>query len=94
VSLFWLAYQTEDGICVVLQGAPSLVHARMVTALPDLDAGLDFREGHELDDKTARRVPKASIGNCSPKQAQALLKRLKQLPLVESSGVGGGGHAT
>ena len=67
------------------------MHARMVTALADLDAGLDFREGHELDDKTARRVPKASIGNCSPKQAQALLKRLKQLPLVESSEVGAAG---
>src|SRR5262245_5288773 len=77
VALFWLAYQTKDGVCVVLQEAPSLVHARMRTALAGLDGGFEFREGHELDAKTAKKVPKASIGKClSPKQAAALLKRL------------------
>jgi len=77
MALFWLAYQTKTGVCVVLQEAPSLVHARMSTALAGLDGGFEFREGHELDAKTARRVPKASIGKClSPKQAEALLKKL------------------
>jgi len=76
VAIFWLAYQTSDGVCVVLQEAPSLVHARMVTALAGLDGEMTFHEGHELDAKTARKVPSSAIGKClSPKQAQAPLPK-------------------
>jgi hypothetical protein len=62
---------------VVLADAPSLVHARMVIALAGLDTDAEFREGHELDDKTARKVPKKLIGiRLSPKEAEQLLRRL------------------
>jgi hypothetical protein len=37
----------------------------------------DFQEGHELDDKTAKKVPKAMIGRVlSCKEATALLRKL------------------
>jgi hypothetical protein len=73
-SLFWLAY--EDGVYVVLQAAPSLVHARMVAASSGLEAGT-FSAGHELDDRTSKKVPIKAIGKClNPKQAEELLKKL------------------
>lgn len=38
----------------------------------------EFQEGYELDDKTARKVPKAQVGKpLSRKQANALLKKLR-----------------
>jgi hypothetical protein len=41
--------------------APSLIHARMRAPLAGLDEG-EFTEGHELDRKTEKQVPKAMIG--------------------------------
>jgi hypothetical protein len=40
----------------------SPIHARMRAALAVLDAGT-FTEGHELDRKTEKQVPKAMIGH-------------------------------
>lgn len=74
--LYWLCYRDETGIAVVIQPGPSLIHARMVNALAGLDEGT-FVEGHELDSKTAKRVPKGKIGRrLSQRQAAQLLRLL------------------
>ena len=76
MSLWWLCFQSDKGICVVLQPAPSLVHARVVAGINKIEPG-DFTEGHQLDAKTARKIPKTLIGKClSPRQAEQLLRRL------------------
>jgi hypothetical protein len=31
--VFWLAYDTPEGVCVILQPASSLIHARLVAAM-------------------------------------------------------------
>lgn len=76
MSLFWLSYQGKDGVRVVIQPATSLVTARMKTALAEVGNGL-FQDGHELDAKTAARVPKNMIGRClSSEEALQLLNRI------------------
>ena len=75
-SVFWLCYQNPEGVCVVLQRASSLVNARMKAAIAGLDAG-EFKEGHALDAKMARRIPKEMIGRAlSAAQAKRLLTLL------------------
>jgi hypothetical protein len=55
--------------------APSLVHARMRASLANLDQG-EFTEGHELDGKTAKQIPKAMIGRrLSQEEAKRLLAK-------------------
>ncbi|MEA2903044.1 MAG: hypothetical protein QOI12_431 [Alphaproteobacteria bacterium] len=58
--MWWLAYQTPDDVCVVVMTAPSLVHARMAVALGGQEG--EFSEGHQLDEKMAKRIPKKMIG--------------------------------
>jgi len=48
MSLYWLVYRQNNSISVVIEPAPSLIHARMRAALDGLDEG-EFTEGHELD---------------------------------------------
>jgi hypothetical protein len=56
-------------------GPPSLVHAR--AALAGLDEGT-FTEGHELDSKTEKQVPKEMIGRrLSQEEAKRLLAKLE-----------------
>jgi hypothetical protein len=51
------------------------IHARMRASLDGLDEGT-FTEGHELDRKTERQVPKAMIGRrLSQEEAKRLLAR-------------------
>ena len=60
---------------MIVQPAGDLITARMRATLADV-AG-EFQEGHELDAKMAKKVPKAQIGKIlSRAQATALLKRL------------------
>jgi hypothetical protein len=74
--VFWLACDTPEGICVILQPASSLVHARLVAAM-NHEPGT-FSEGHELQKKHIRRIPKKMIGRClSPRDAQQILKLLE-----------------
>jgi hypothetical protein len=62
-------------VAVVIPPAGDLITARMRAALAGIEG--DFQEGHELDAKTATKVPKAQIGRIlSRPQTTALLKRL------------------
>jgi len=75
MPLYWLCYRHDDRISVVIEPAPSLVHARMRAALAGVDEGT-FTEGHELDRKTERQIPKAMIGRkLSQTEAKRLLAR-------------------
>jgi hypothetical protein len=48
MPLYWLCYRHGDQISVVIEPAPSLVHARMRAALAGLDEG-EFTEGQSSD---------------------------------------------
>jgi hypothetical protein len=61
MPLYWLCYHHNNQISVVIEPGASCIHARMRAALANLDEG-EFTEGHELDRKTAKQVPKAMIG--------------------------------
>ena len=70
MPLYWLCYQHNNQISVVIEPAASLIHARMHAAIPGLQG--QFTEGHELPWK----VPKQMIGRrLSQKEAQALLAK-------------------
>jgi hypothetical protein len=76
MSVFWLSYRVNNRRCVVIQPAISLVGARMKSALSVVDDH-GFRDGHELDEKTAKRIPKEMIGRClTMAEAIGLLERL------------------
>jgi hypothetical protein len=72
MPLYWLCYQHNNQISVVIEPAPSLIDARMRAALEGLDEGT-FTEGHELDRRTEKQIPKAMIGQ---RLSQAEAKRL------------------
>jgi hypothetical protein len=75
MPLYWLRYQHNNQIFVIIEPAPSLIHARMRAALNGLDEGT-FTEGHELDRRTEKKVPKAMIGRrLSQQEAKRLLAR-------------------
>ena len=74
-KLFWLVYRNDDDVGVNIQPARSLIYARMRAALAGMYG--EFQGGHELDDKTAKKVPKNQIGKpLTRRQANALLKKL------------------
>lgn len=61
--LIWLVYRDAAGRRVVMiLRAGGIVLARLRAALSGLDHGNEFVEAHELDAKTAKRVPKSAIG--------------------------------
>jgi len=75
MPLYWLVYRHNNKTVVVIELAPSLIHARMRIALAGLDEG-EFTEGHELDRKM--RVAKAMIGRrLSQEEAKRLLAKLE-----------------
>ena len=62
-------------MAVIIQPAGDIITARMRATLAGVRG--EFQEGHELNAKTAKKVPKAQIGKIlSRKQATALLKKL------------------
>jgi hypothetical protein len=74
-GLFWLVFKHGGNISVIIQPADHIVEARMRAMLAKVPG--EFQEGHELDDKTAKKVPKGMIGRVlSRKEATALLKKL------------------
>jgi hypothetical protein len=75
VPLYWLCYRHNNQICVVIEPGDSLIHARMRASLAGLGEGT-FTEGHELDSKTQKRVPKGMIGRrLSQDEAKRLLAK-------------------
>ena len=75
MQLYWLCYQHNNQISVVIEPGASPIHARMRAALAGLDEGT-FTEGHELDRKTTKQVPKAMIGRrLSQEEAKRLLAK-------------------
>jgi hypothetical protein len=76
-GVFWLVFSTPRGPCVILQPASHLIHARLAAGVTHQLDPTTFSEGHQLDAKTIRKIPKDMIGKClSSRQAQQLLKRL------------------
>jgi hypothetical protein len=70
--LWWLTYQHGGDIIVTIQPAYSLIAARLRAALADIKG--EFREGHQLDEKMAKKVPKGVVGKIlTRKEAQSLL---------------------
>ena len=77
MPLYWLCYRHNNQVSVVIEPGTSLVHARMGAGLAELDEG-EFTEGHELDRKTTKQVPKAMIGcRLSQEEAKRLLAKLE-----------------
>ena len=77
MPLYWLCYQHNNQISVVIEPAASLIHARMRAAIAGLQG--QFTEGHELPQKW--KVPKQMIGRrLSQKEAEALLANIADEP--------------
>ena len=73
MPLYWLCYRHNNHISVVIEQAPSLVHARMRAALAGVDEG-DFTECHELPSKW--KVAKEMVGRrLSQAEAKKLLAK-------------------
>ena len=73
MPLYWLVYRHNNSISVVIEPGASLIHARIRSAIAELDQG-EFTEGHELDRKW--QVPKVMIGRrLSQAEAKRLLAR-------------------
>jgi hypothetical protein len=76
MPLYWLCYQHNNQISVVIEPGASPIHARLRASLAGLDQGT-FTEGHELDSKTGRQVPKEMIERrLSQEEAKRLLAKL------------------
>jgi hypothetical protein len=77
VSLYWLSYRVNGRPRVVVQPATSIIHARLKAAIADLADDQNFAEGHELDPKTAGKVPGEAISRrLSQDEAAELLDHL------------------
>ena len=72
--MFWLCFETPQGVCVVLQPGLYLLDARLAGLNPG-----EFQEGHQLDAKLIKRIPKDMIGKClSQAQAAKLLSSIER----------------
>lgn len=77
MSLFWLSYRVNGHPRVVIQPGSSIIHARLKASMADLADDHTFAEGHELDPKTSRKLPKEAIGRrLSQEEAAELLDHL------------------
>jgi hypothetical protein len=75
-ALFWLVFRQGKDVSVIIQPAGHIIAARMRATLAGIVKG-EFQEGHALDTKTTKKIPKALIGKVlSRVQATALLKNL------------------
>ena len=76
MNLYWLVFQAPNGPAVLIQPAYSLIAARMRAAIANVEG--EFSEGHQLDAKTERRVPRSLIGRpLTREEAMKLLKRVE-----------------
>ena len=76
--LYWLCYRLDDRVSVVILPAYSLIAARLRASIEKLDEG-EFAEGHELDEETAKKVPKTLVGRrLTRKEAADLLRSFER----------------
>jgi hypothetical protein len=76
MPLFWIVHLVEDKPVVFIQEAAGMEIARLKAAVAGFKGGA-FSAIHELDEKTARKIPKKMIGRgLSQREATALLKRI------------------
>jgi hypothetical protein len=72
-KLFWLVFKNGGDITVFIQPAGALGEARLRAAIAGVEG--EFQEGHELDAKMTKKMPKGLIGKTlTRRQAAALLK--------------------
>jgi hypothetical protein len=73
--MYWLTFETSGDIQVHIVQANHLLLARMKVGMAGQKGA--FQEGHQLDAKTAKKVPAKMIGRTlTHKEAFALLKRI------------------
>jgi hypothetical protein len=76
MPLYWLCYQHNNQVSIVIEPAPSLIHARLRATLDGLDQG-EFTKGHDLDRKIEKQIPKVMIGRrLTQAEAKRLLSKL------------------
>jgi hypothetical protein len=75
--MWWLMYHQAADIQVVIVKAQSMMEGRMIVSLAELDEGMTFQEGHQLDQLSAERMPEDCIAKAlSRRQAEAVLTKL------------------
>ena len=75
--MFWLVFDTARGPCVILQPASSLIFARIAASTAHKLDPKGFQEGHQLDAKLLKKIPKGLVGKrLTSKEAAGLLKRM------------------
>jgi hypothetical protein len=73
--MYWLTFETSRGIEVYIVKARHLMMARMRAGMAGQQG--QFQEGHQLDRKTASKIPATLVGrSLSQKEATALLRRI------------------
>jgi hypothetical protein len=78
MSLFWIVRDHEGIRSFFIAKANNQIFAWISSAIAGHQGGTPV-ETHELDEKTARKVPKKMIGRVlSGKEAKELLKRLEK----------------
>jgi hypothetical protein len=86
MSLFWIVHEIDGKPQVFIENASSLIYARMNLTSRGVDPDT-FKEAHELDGKTARKVPKAMTGRAlSQREAKALLETISASRAGKRSG--------
>lgn len=76
MPLFWIAHRIGGAPSIFIAEANTKLYARLAAARAG-HAG-EFAEAHELDVRTAKKIPKAMIGRAlSQKEAAALVKKLE-----------------
>lgn len=76
MPLFWIVRDINGKPHVYIQEGLDKINARMRAALAGFKIE-GFREIHQLDEKTAKRIPRGMIGReISPREAAELLKMM------------------
>lgn len=85
MPLFWIVHDIDGKKVVWIQDAGDKIFARMKAGLAGLTG--DFVEIHELDEKTARKVPAKMTGRVlSQREAKALLETISASRAGKRSG--------
>jgi hypothetical protein len=75
VRLFWLTYRPSAAGVIVIE-APDLLQARFKAAVYDMDRGLEFAAGHQLDPLSAEQIPAGMLGR---RLSRGDLRKLHQM---------------